>query len=113
MTAPDAREAAVALLLDAGFTQHTAPPRRRSDPAPADGFRVFHILDSLRRPTGSVLVAWVPVGGGDHKKPGQLAESRKMAEEYAAAAADAGWAAEFEGEIWHHVRLTSAAVPGD
>jgi hypothetical protein len=99
---PAPREAVIGLLLAAGFTQHTPPSRRKHDPAPADGFRAFDV-----DPAGTVLVAWVPVGGGDHKKPAHLAKSREMAGQYADAARAAGLAAEFGGLIWPQVLITS------
>jgi hypothetical protein len=105
------RDKAIALLLAAGFTQHAPRRRRKRDPAPADGFRVFENLDSDWAPTGTITVAWVPVGGGDHKNPAQHAKSLQMAEAYAAAA-PAGWTTAIEGVIWRHAQLTPPAGEG-
>jgi hypothetical protein len=93
---------AAELLKAAGFAGQVPPRRRKSDPGPADGFRAFGEQD------GTVLVCWVPAGGGDHKKPGQLAKSLEMAGRYADTARAAGWTAEIGGIIWHHARLAKA-----
>jgi hypothetical protein len=97
------RDRGIALLKAAGFAERVPPPRRKRDPAQADGFTAFSESD------GSVLVCWMTAAGGNCDAPRQVAESRNMARAYAEAACAAGWSARLGGEIWHHARISKAA----
>lgn len=100
------REVVIGLLLAAGFTQHAPKPRRKRDPAASDGFRALNILDSSSKPTGVVLVAWLPSGGAYKPTPRLVATASDMREQYATAASAADCATEFDGISWPHVLIT-------
>jgi hypothetical protein len=104
------RDAVIAVLQAAGHMAEAGRPRRKRDPEPSDGFRVF------AEDAGTVLAVWVPSGGVLGPADNALrTEAERHAGEYAEVIEAAGWTTEPGGvgdefpSGWHWIRVRAAA----
>jgi hypothetical protein len=107
------RDAVIAVLQGAGHKAEAGRPRRRRDPEPSDGFRVFS------EEGGTVMALWVPSGGVLGPADNALrTEAKRHAGEYAEVIEAAGWATEPGGlgdespAGWHWIRVRGTG-PGN